>query len=168
MFHPAMLEPTYFDLLRFNHMVPDRHRVPPQRLRGPRPVRRALRGRRRLGLQPEPRAGRRVRLPRRRANWRSGISGQTRGDAGNTVIDKRHLHIRDDRRVRDRAVREYVDEYGPGAAVPSRSSSTSAPVTCTGLDRIGPSRRRSCVCCASGPQRRYLGPHQTARVLPAP
>jgi hypothetical protein len=39
----------------------------------------------------------------------------SKGDAGNSVIDKQHLHIRDDRRVRDRALREYVDQNGPGA-----------------------------------------------------
>ena len=114
-FHPLMQEPTYFDLLRFNHMVPIGivfRRSAYDEL-GPFDERcevvddwvfnlsLALTGRYGfLGDEPL-------------AYWHQRPN--SRGDAGNTVIDKAHLHHRDDRRVRDRALREYVREHGPGA-----------------------------------------------------
>ena len=114
-FHPAMQEPTYFDLLRFNHMVPIGivfRRSAYDEL-GPFDERcevvddwvfnlsLALTGRYGfLGEEPL-------------AYWHQ--RKDSRGDAGNTVIDRVNDHVRDDRRVRDRAVREYVQEHGPGA-----------------------------------------------------
>ena len=115
MFHASMQEPTYFDLLRFNHMVPIGivfRRSAYDEL-GPFDERcevvddwvfnlsLALIGHYGfLGDEPL-------------AYWHQ--RKDSRGDAGNTVIDRIDDHIRDDRRVRDRAVREYVQEHGPGA-----------------------------------------------------
>ncbi len=112
-FHPAMLEVTYFDLLRFNHVVPIGmvfRRTAYDEL-GPMDERcevvddwvfnLSLAETGRFGLIDEV-----------LAYWHQRKNAK--GDAGNTVIDGQHLHIRDDRRVRDRAVREYVAQHGPG------------------------------------------------------
>ena len=114
LFHPLMQEVTYFDLVRFNHMVPismlfrrsafddlgpfdERCEVVDDWVFN---LNLALTGRYGfLGDEPL-------------AHWHQRPG--SRGDAGNTVIDRISDHIRDDRRVRDRAVRAFVQEHGPG------------------------------------------------------
>ena len=113
MFHGGMLEVTYFDMLRFNHVVPIGmvfRRAAWENL-GPMDERcevvddwvfnMALSRTGRFGLIDEV-----------LAFWHQRRNAS--GDAGNTVIAGRHLHVRDDRRVRDRAVRAYVDQHGAG------------------------------------------------------
>ena len=114
MFHPAMLEPTYFDLLRFNHMVPIGivFRRSAYEDLGPFDERCEVVDDWVFNLSLARAGGYGFLGDEPLAFWHQRPDAH--GDAGNTVIDKQHLHIRDDRRVRDRALREYVDEHGPG------------------------------------------------------
>jgi glycosyltransferase involved in cell wall biosynthesis len=113
-FHPAMQEPTYFDLLRFNHMVPIGivFRRSAYDDLGPFDERCEVVDDWVFNLSLARAGGYGFLGDEPLAFWHQRPDAT--GDAGNTVIDKRHLHIRDDRRVRDRALREYVDEHGPG------------------------------------------------------
>lgn len=112
-FHPLMPEPTLFDLLRFNHVVPISllfTRAAWEDL-GPMDERcevvddwvfnLALAQTGRLGWIDEV-----------LAYWHQRPTA--RGDAANTVVGAQDLHFRDDRRVRDRALREYVNTHGSG------------------------------------------------------
>ena len=114
-FHPAMQEPTYFDLLRFNHMVPIGivfRRSAYDEL-GPFDERCEVVDDWVFNLSLARAGGYGFLGEEPLAFWHQRKN--SRGDAGNTVIDRINDHIRDDRRVRDRAVREYVQEHGPGA-----------------------------------------------------
>ncbi|MCB9427629.1 MAG: glycosyltransferase family 2 protein [Actinobacteria bacterium] len=112
-FHPFMQEPTYFDLLRFNHVVPIsllyRRCVLDtigfdQRLRSVSDwdVNLQLWGLGSVGfLNGEP-----------LAYWHQRRSAD--GDAANSVIAEPESHQLHDRRVRDEALRQYVDVHGSG------------------------------------------------------
>jgi glycosyltransferase involved in cell wall biosynthesis len=112
-FHPLMLEPTFFDMLRFNHVVPI-----------------ALVYRRSVhdrigGVDPRLMAASDWEFYLRL--WAQGTVGfidevlaywhqrrDARGDAANSVHGDREAHVRFDRRVRDEAVRDYVQRHGAG------------------------------------------------------
>ena len=114
LFHPRMLEVTYFDMLRFNHVVPIGmlFRRSAWAEHGPLDERRdviddwvfnmALTQTGHYGL-----------IDGVLAYWhqRKNASG---ADA-NTVIGALDRHVRADRRVRDEALSAYVDQHGPGA-----------------------------------------------------
>lgn len=113
LFHGAMLEVTYFDLLRFNHVVPIGmvFRRSAWEDLGPMDERCEVVDDWVFNMSVA-RTGRFGLIDEVLAFWRQRRNAT--GDAGNTVIAGRHLHIRDDRRVRDRALREYVDRHGAG------------------------------------------------------
>lgn len=114
LFHPLMQEPTYFDLVRFNHMVPISilFRRSAYDEIGPFPPYDAVDDWVfNLGLALTGHFGFIDGQPL--AYWHQ--RPDSIGDTGNSVIDKRDLHIRNDRRARDQALREYVREHGPGA-----------------------------------------------------
>jgi hypothetical protein len=113
LFHPTMIEPTFFDMLRFNHVVPislvyrrsvhDRIGPVDDRLRAVSDWDFNLRlwGRGTVGFIDEI-----------LAYWH-----QRRAAAGvlaNSVHGDRGAHVRFDRVVRDEALRAYVDSHGSG------------------------------------------------------
>ncbi len=114
LFHGRMLDVTYFDLLRFNHVVPIGllfRRTAWEDL-GPLDEDRdviddwvfnmALASHGGFGL-----------IDHVLAYWHQRKNAT--GDEGNTVIAGRDRHWIDDRHVRDQALRAYVADHGPGA-----------------------------------------------------
>lgn len=114
-FHPHMQEPTYFDQLRFNHVAPIAMLVRREFLEeiggldesvpmvDDWVLNLALTKSGRYGfLDGEP-----------LAFWH--LRTESRGDAGNASEIHRTDRIRDERRYRDRQLREYVERYGAGS-----------------------------------------------------
>lgn len=112
-FHPLMVEPTFFDMLRFNHVVPisllyrrsvhDRIGPVDMRLKAVSDWEFNLR------LWAQCTVGF---IDEILAYWHQ--RRDDRGALANSVHGDRDAHVRYDRRVRDEAVREYVQRYGAG------------------------------------------------------
>ncbi|MCU0302155.1 MAG: glycosyltransferase [Candidatus Nanopelagicales bacterium] len=113
-FHPLMQEPTYFDLIRFNHVVPISmliRRSAWEQLGGfDETIEVVEDWVLNLSLALDAGLGFIDGAPL--AFWHH--RPESVGDAGNSVIAGHAGHIRSDRRVRDRLVREYVRQHGPG------------------------------------------------------
>lgn len=113
-FHPSMQEPTYFDLLRFNHVVPIS-------LLYRRSVHERL-GSFNEGLSAVGDWEFNLRLAldapigfidgEPLAFWH--LRREASGDVGNSMIASLDDHVRFDRRVRDEHVRDFAQAYGPG------------------------------------------------------
>jgi glycosyltransferase involved in cell wall biosynthesis len=113
-FHPLMQEPTYFDLIRFNHIVPISMLVR-------RSVLESIGGFDEsiemvedwvFNLEIALHGGFGFIAGEPLAFWHQRPESQ--GDSGNSVISGHDGHVRSDRRVRDRLVREYVKQHGAG------------------------------------------------------
>jgi glycosyltransferase involved in cell wall biosynthesis len=115
MFHPLMLEPTYFDLLRFNHMVPIGMLY-----------RRSAMGAaggydESLGMVEDWVLHLNLSLAGRIGYLRGEALAfwhqrpESTGDAGNSVIAQQDAHHLYDRRYRNEALKAHVRENGAGA-----------------------------------------------------
>lgn len=112
--HPMMIEPTYFDLLRFNHLAPIGllFRRTAYEEYGPLSEDYAVLEDWMLNLEIA-RTGRLGWIDEILAYWHQRPNA--RGADGNTVHAGLDLHIRDERRFRDARLRAYVAEHGEGA-----------------------------------------------------
>lgn len=112
-FHPLMQEVTYFDLLRYNHMVPIGILIRRTAWDEHGPLDESLERVEDWVLNMSlARTGRYGVVDEVLAYWHQRPDSE--GDEANSVIDDRMGQIRNDRRLRDRAVREYVEQHGPG------------------------------------------------------
>jgi glycosyltransferase involved in cell wall biosynthesis len=117
-FHPLMQEATYFDLIRFNHIVPISMLVRRSALMsiggwdegGVDMVEDWV-----LNLEIALQGGFGFIAGEPLAFWHQRPESQ--GDSGNSVIAAHDGHVRSDRRYRDRLVREYVQRHGAGGLV---------------------------------------------------
>ncbi len=129
-FHEHMLEPTYFDHLRFNHMVPISmlfRRTALARIGGFDESLLAVEDWL-LNLELL-HAGRVAFLDEVLANWHQ--RPDSRGDTGNSVFDGKRDHFVHDRQVRDAEVRRDAVRQGSGfdAAVTAMVDTAEEPIT---------------------------------------
>ncbi len=112
-FHERMLEPTFFDMLRFNHVVPISllYRRSVHDEIGPVDPRLKAVSDWEFNLRLWAR-GSVAFIDEILAFWHQRLDDG--GATSNSVRGDREAHIRYDRRVRDEAVREYVAKYGAG------------------------------------------------------